>query len=279
MKELLITTHELWLETLMASFMARQTENKRTLDEFSDILWRHFTWIEHELIERGIEYDYNRNTIPIKVERLSVIVADIVRRMNEMEMRLIQCDDAALRERIRTDLEYMRFALGKLPDEPVEAFSMKRRYREIELGKEATDALILFLFEESYKEYELIMIYNYLKAHSNDAFLIRIFQILIDESFFHLRSFCEMMAEMGILGVPRVIHESLYKVSDIEKFLLDGIEEEIAAKDQCRELSAAVASESEELAKFFDFINYQENYHIELMREAAAHYAESRRDG
>ncbi len=279
MKTLLIKTHEAWLATLMAALMSRTTENKRVLTEFSDILWRHFTWIENDLIRRGIEYDYDRDNIPIKVERLSSLLADIVRRMNEIELLLVRCEDEALKDRIRTDLEYMRYALGQLEDETIRAFDMNRRYRDIELDEEATGALTLFLFEESYKEYELIMIYNYLKAHSDDAFLNRIFQILIDESFFHLRSFGEMMAEMGILGVPRVIHQSLYKVSDIERFLLDGIDEEIAAKEQCRELSDAVASKSEELAKFFDFINYQENYHIELMREAVAHYRAKRSDG
>ncbi len=279
MKTLLIKTHEAWLATLMAALMSRTTENKRVLTEFSDILWRHFTWIENDLIRRGIEYDYDRDNIPIKVERLSSLLADIVRRMNEIELLLVRCEDEALKDRIRTDLEYMRYALGRLEDETICAFDMNRRYRDIELDEEATGALTLFLFEESYKEYELIMIYNYLKAHSDDAFLNRIFQILIDESFFHLRSFGEMMAEMGILGVPRVIHQSLYKVSDIERFLLDGIDEEIAAKEQCRELSDAVASKSEELAKFFDFINYQENYHIELMREAVAHYRAKRSDG
>ena len=279
MKRLLVKTHELWLETQMAAFMSRETENKRILTEFTGILWRHFTWIEHALIVQGIEYDYDRDNIPIKVERLSVILADLVRRMNDLELMLVHLEDEALRHRIETDLSYMRYALGQMPDEEIHAFDMNQRYRDIELDEEATGALTLFLFEESYKEYELIMIYNYLQAHSDDAFLNRIFQILIDESFFHLRSFGEMMAEMGILGVPRVIHESLYKVTDIEKFLLDGIEEEIAAKEQCKELSDAVAAKSAELAKFFDFINYQENYHIELMREAVAHYRERHSDG
>ncbi len=135
-----------------------------------------------------------------------------------------------------------------------------------------SDALTLFLFEESYKEYELIMVYNYLKAHCKYAFLNRVFEILIQESFFHFRSFGQMMAEMGIVGVPRVVHSTLYKVNDIEKFLLDGIEEEIMAKEECLRLSQTVASNSEELAKFFDFINYQENYHIQLMREAVEYF-------
>ena len=52
-----------------------------------------------------------------------------------------------------------------------------------------------------------------------------------------------------------------------------------AAKEQCRELSEAVAAESEELASFFDFINYQESYHIELMKEALEYYLKKESDG
>jgi rubrerythrin len=165
-----------------------------------------------------------------------------------------------------------------MEDEPIRAFDMSRTINHLSLTKEATDALTLFLFEESYKEYELIMIYNYFQAHSDDAFLNRIFQIMIDESFFHLRSFGEMMAEMGLLGVPRVIHKSLYQRDDLGKFLLEGIEEEIAAKQQCIDLSNAVARESKELAGFFDFINFQEDYHVALMEEALEHY-EKRQNG
>ncbi len=280
MRELLVKIHEVWLESLMGAMMSKTTQNKRLLYEFSDILFRHFQWIENGLIKDGIDYDYNRDTVAIKVDKLSVLVLDIVRRLNEIELLLVECEDKALRERIKTDLEYMVYRLKLLKDEDVKSsFDMNRTYQNIELDKEATDALTLFLFEESYKEYELIMIYNYLKAHCSDSFLIRIFDILIQESFFHLRSFGEMMAEMGILGVPRVIHSSLYKVDDIKQFLLDGIEEEIMAKEECLKLSEAVSSKSKELAKFFDFINYQENYHIELMKEAVEHYSKKESDG
>jgi len=273
-KNLLIKTHELWLETLMASFMSNTIENKQVLNDFSDILFRHFTWLERKLIQDGIEYDYNREQIPIKVDSLSVIVNNIIERLGAMELMLAFVEDEDLRFRLQTDWEYMKFKLSKLQDEEVTAFSGKRVYKDIQLSKEATDALTLFLFEESYKEYELIMIYNYLKAHSNDDYINKIFQILIDESFFHLKSFGGMMADMGILGVPRVIHNSIYQVEDVEEFLKDGIDEEIAAKEQCKELSDAVVKESQELAKFFDFINYQENYHIALMKDALKHFEE-----
>ena len=274
MKELFRKTHEAWLTTLMAAFMAKNTESKQTLYDFSDILFRHLTWIENDFIKRGIEYDYDRDHIPIKVDRLKVITENIYSRMVDLELLAINCDDLALRHRIESDLAYMQKVVLKIPDEEVTAFNISRKYKDIELGKEATDALTLFLFEESYKEYELIMIYNYLKAHSDDAFLNRIFQIMIDESFFHLKSFGQMMSDMGILGVPREIHKSLYKVEKVTDFLEDGIAEEEAAKEQCKELSDAVAKESPQLAEFFDFINEQESYHIELMKEALNHYKE-----
>lgn len=270
MKTLAIMTHEAWLATLTAGFMS-QTENKQKLFDFSDILFRHFTWIEHEMIESGESYDYDRDSVPVKVEQLSVILNNIIQRLNQIDLQLIGTDHA-LGDRMSSDIHYIRAVLAQLTDEDITAFHVERKLDNIPLSDEATDALTLFLFEESYKEYELIMIYNYLKAHSKDAYLNRIFQILVDESFFHLKSFGDMMAKMGILGVPRVVSKELYQVEDIEAFLLAGIDEEMAAKEECRKLSEAVASNSPQLAKFFDFINNQENYHIALMKDALAHY-------
>jgi len=73
-------------------------------------------------------------------------------------------------------------------------------------------------------------------------------------------------SQMGILSIPRIVIEAIYKRDDIEQFLLDGIDEEKAAKEECRKLSEAV--QDDELSSFFDYINYQENYHIELMQKA-----------
>jgi len=271
MKTLLIKTHEAWLEMLMAGFMSR-TESKQILFDFSDILFRHFTWIEHELIEIGEEYDYDRGVVPIKVARLSDMLKAIVSRLLEIDLQLLGTPDKDLAARMNADIAYMVDVLQHLNDEVITAFNMERKLPGTELTEEATDALTLFLFDEGYKEYELIMIYNYLKAHSNDAYLNRIFQILIDESFFHLKSFGEMMAKMGILAVPRVVMKELYEVDDVVAFLKDGIEEELAAKEECKKLSDAVGNDSESLSRFFDFINHQENYHIALMKDALAHF-------
>ena len=271
MHKLFKEIHEAWLATQFTGFMS-QTQSRQELYEFSNILFKHLTWIENDFIKQNIEYSYDVNQVPIRVDRLSTMISDIIRRIESIESELNSCHNEHITFRMGSDLNYMKSALEKLDDEDVSsAFNMKKEFPDIELSDEAKDALTLFLFEESYKEYELIMVYNYSKANSNDAFLNRIFQILIDESFFHLRSFGQMMAQMGILGVPRSLMEEIYKFDNLEQFLKDGIQEEIGAKEECKKLADAVSSSSEHFASFFNFINNQENYHIALMEEALEH--------
>jgi len=271
MKTLFKDVHEAWLATQFTGFMS-QTQNRQDLYEFANILFKHLTWLENDFIKNGQDYDYSINQVPIRVPQLSVMIHNIIERLEKIEKELSSCKDAHITFRMQSDIDYIKAALAKMPDENVEhAFDTKREYPNVPLSDEARDALTIFLFEESYKEYELIMVYNYSKANSNDAFLNRIFQILIDESFFHLRSFGQMMAEMGILGVPRSLMEEIYKFDDLKQFLKDGIQEEIGAKEECKKLAAAVSESSEHFAAFFTFINNQENYHIALMEEALAH--------
>lgn len=271
MKTLFKELHEAWLATQFTGFMS-QTQSRQTLYEFSNILFKHLTWLENDFIKNKITYNYNIKQVPIRVTHLSSMLNNIIQRITSIESKLDSCGDGDITFRMKSDLEYMKAVLAQLPEEEVaEAFDINRAYPNVELSEEARDALTIFLFEESYKEYELIMVYNYSKANSNDAFLNRIYQILIDESFFHLRSFGQMMADMGILGVPRSLMEEIYKFEDLEQFLKDGIQEEIGAKEECKRLAAAVSDSSEHFASFFTFINNQENYHIALMEEALAH--------
>jgi len=273
MKSVMIKIHEVWLGMLMAGFMSN-TQNKQTLLNFADILFRHFTWVEEAIIKSGENYSYDRDNVPIKVDKLRVLLKDIESRLSEIDLQLMSLEDKALASRISSDIKYMISVLVRMSDETIVAFNMNRFLEGYKLSKEATDALTLFLFEESYKEYELIMIYNYLKAHSQDAYMNRIFQILIDESMFHLKCFGDMQAKMGILATPRVVMKELYQVTDIVRFLKDGIDEEILAKEECKRLAEAVAKDNKDLARFFDFINNQENYHIALMEDALNHYKE-----
>jgi hypothetical protein len=268
MKILFKEVHELFLATQFAGFMSK-SRNRQELYEFANIFFKHFTWLENDFIKNGITYNYNINQIPIKVTKLSQMLNNIIQRIESIEDKLSSCRDGDITHRMQSDFNYIKLVLQNMEDEDVSSsFDTKRDYLDIELSNEARDALTLFLFEESYKEYELIMVYNYSKANSSDAFLNRIFQILIDESFFHLRSFGQMMSEMGILAVPRSIMEEVYKFNDLKQFLKNGIAEEIGAKEECKKLANTISSSSEYFASFFTFINNQENYHIALMEEA-----------
>jgi hypothetical protein len=178
--------------------------------------------------------------------------------------------ETELFERFKADENYMIDVLelylsNKTIDEEITAFNKARVYPDKNLNKTQIDALTIFLFEEVYKEYELILIYSYMQNYTDDINQYNVYQDLIDESHFHLKSFGNMMAKMGILSIPRYVASELYKRDDIEQFLKDGIVEEEGAKEECRRLSEAVADE--ELSKFFNFINFQESWHIELMKK------------
>ena len=163
-------------------------------------------------------------------------------------------------------LEYLEQVLkDENNNAKITAFNMQRKYLNKNLAQEQIDALTLFLFEESYKEYELILVYAFMQARTDSLIQFNVFQDLIDESHFHLKSFGNMMAKLGILALPRELHELTYIVKDLKQFVTDGIAEEEAAKVMCKELSDAI--KDEELSKFFDFINFQESYHIELMKK------------
>ena len=259
--------HELWLSITFASFAINDEEIKSRLYDFSQIAFRHMKWLGSDILESGDNYNYDRNMMLYKRET----VFDVIEAL-KTEINAIQENYPAtiLGERIRTDdaylLEYLSQVLNRdTNNAEITAFNMKREWQDKNLAQDQIDALTLFLFEESYKEYELILVYAYMQARTNDALHFNVFQDLIDESHFHLKSFGNMMAKLGILALPRELHEMTYIVKDLKQFVVDGIAEEEAAKVMCKELSDAI--KDEELSKFFDFINYQESYHIELMKK------------
>lgn len=261
--------HELWLKIFFASFAISNEKIKSELNDMAGIEFRHLKWLSNRLKSENTSYDYEKNEIYIQKASNFEFFEFLASEIKELKSKYKTKD--ALFERMNSDEEYfltrLEYFLSK--DEfngEVTAFNRKRVYEDIKLSKTSTDALTIFLFEESYKEYELILIYAYMQNYTDDIILYNVYQDLIDESIFHLKCFGQMQAKMGILAIPRTIIESLYKRNDIKKFLTDGIEEEKAAKQECIKLSSAV--NNEELSKFFDFINYQENYHMELMQKA-----------
>lgn len=266
MNNLYQVKHELWLDILFASFAINDKQIKRELYNFSIIEFRHMKWVGERVLKSGGDYNYDRSKILFKRES----VFDILRYLIvEIKKTMQNYQNDILCERMITDETYMISHIASLLENPknnaaITAFNMARKYGEKVLPQEQTDALTMFLFEESYKEYELILIYSYMQARTNNLQHFTVFQDLVDESHFHLQSFGEMMAKMGILALPRELHEMTYKIKDIQKFVIDGIAEEEAAKEMCKSLSDTIADE--DLKRFFDFVNYQESYHIELMK-------------
>jgi hypothetical protein len=259
--------HELWLSITFASFAINDEDIKSRLYEFSLIAFRHMKWLASDILEKGDNYNYDRKMVLYKQENVFDVINTLVTEVKSVQNNYA---DDILGNRMRTDDNYLLEYLSQIlknekNNQIITAFNMKREWLDKNLAQDQIDALTMFLFEESYKEYELILVYAYMQARTNDALHFNVFQDLIDESHFHLKSFGNMMAKMGILALPRELHEMTYVVKDLVKFVVDGIAEEEAAKVMCKELSDAI--KDEELSKFFDFINYQESYHIELMKK------------
>jgi rubrerythrin len=268
LNEIYQAKHELWLKILFTSFSISDEKIKNELYEMSQIEFRHLKWLGNKLKEENIAYNYDRFAIDFAknttFESFSYLINEL-----QLVMKNYNPEDV-LFARMLSDEYYFIVKLNHYlqysQNQPITAFNKERIYQQKALSKESVDALTLFLFEETYKEYELIMIYSYMQNHTNDITQYSVYQDLIDESHYHLKCFGNMLSIMGILAIPRTLLKELYKREDIKQFLVDGIEEEKMAKEECQKLALAV--KDEELSKFFEFINYQENYHIELMKKA-----------
>jgi len=259
--------HELWLSIDFASFAINDEEIKSRLYDFAQIAFRHMKWLSSDILASGDNYNYDRDMTLYKKDNVFEIIEALVDEIKNIQQFY---PNSILGERIKTDdkylLEYLSQILNdKTNNKEITAFNMQRKWCDKNLAQDQIDALTLFLFEESYKEYELILVYAYMQTRTDNLTQFNVFQDLIDESHFHLKSFGNMMAKLGILALPRELHEMTYIIKDLDQFVKDGIAEEEAAKEMCKELSDAI--KDDELSKFFDFINYQESYHIELMQK------------
>jgi rubrerythrin len=120
--------------------------------------------------------------------------------------------------------------------------------------------------EETFKEYELITIYSYLKVHSDIAIANSAFTDLAYDSIYHLKRFADLASKMGVLTLPRPIPHEKYENIGIVEFLKENIEEELDAEKQCLILAEKIGNK--ELSDFLLFISRQEVYHGELLQRA-----------
>ena len=259
--------HELWLEMAFASFATPEAEISSRLYEFSLIMFRHMKWLSLEIVEQKGSFDYDRD---LKLQESDSLFALLDSLATNIESLKALYPQTPLGERLYSDDTYMLSYIKELlkseqNNTPITAFNRARIWPHSSLDEEQRDALTLFLLEESYKEYELILVYNYMQAHTDNALHTSVFQDLIDESHYHFKAFGQMMAQLGILSLPRELHPMSYIIKDLTLFVESGIAEEEAAKEMCRALSEKI--NDKELSEFFDYINAQESYHIELMRK------------
>jgi rubrerythrin len=260
--------HELWLTLLFGAFSVKDEAIFDLLYDFAMIEYRHLVWLGDSLVEEERAFDYDKGEIDFQAEDNFALFHKLIAASQAIEGNY---HDSSMFARFRSDESYFIQKLGFLLQDsrnnaPITAFDKKRQMAGYDLNQSQTDALTLFLFEESYKEYELILVYTYSNFYTDSKLLSSIFSDLIYESHFHLKSFARMMSKMGLLAVPRTLSKRVYQFEDLVQFLKDGIKEEEAAKEECLKLAAEV--EHPELAAFFNFINYQENYHIALMEKA-----------
>jgi len=261
--------HELWLKILYSSFSIKNEKIKSQIYDFADIEFRHMKWLSNNMQEQNIAYNCDKFAIDMPKSSTFEVLEYII---SEIKLCIKEYDpEDPLFARILSDEFYFITAIelllkDKSNDGEITAYNRERKYEEKELDDLSRDALTLFLFEESYKEYELILLYGYFQNYTTNILQYNIYQDMIDESQFHLKSFGEMMAKMGVLAIPRTVIPALYQNKDIKQFLTDGIDEEINAKEECAALAEAI--DDEEISAFLTFIMYQENYHIELMQKA-----------
>lgn len=276
MQTLFKKKHELFLSILFGAFSLKDDKLYEILYDFAMIEYRHLNWLGTNLAEQKIEFNYDRDGVDFIAKSSKELLLKLKIQIQTMQSNYENSDDVMFK-RFFTDetffVQKIEFMLNNnFKDEPIDAYDKNRVYDDYNLDEKSLNALTIFLFEETYKEYELIMLYTYVNFYTDSKVLSNIFIDLIYESFFHLKSFARMLSKMGILYMPRVIMQEVYQFDDLSKFLVDGIKEEEMAKIECLKLSEAV--QNEDLSNFFNFINFQENYHIELMEKALKYLEE-----
>ncbi len=261
--------HESFIKFIYASVMVKEQDTRHKLEDIAMFKYRHMVWAMQDAVHKGVKFnmDFDEKEIAkIKVEReedlLEVLIDDL-----DNNIALYEGIDDPTINRLRSDDSYFIEELRRLDIEgEITAFNEKRELPGVELEENAKAALVFFLMEETFKEYELITIYSYLKVHSNIAIANSAFTDLAYDSIYHLKRFAELAAKMGVLTLPKPIPHEKYENIGIIEFLKENIEEEMDAEKQCLILAEKIGNK--ELSDFLLFISRQEVYHGELLQRA-----------
>jgi rubrerythrin len=268
-KKLIRFEHESFIKFIYASVMVKEPDVRHKLEDIAMFKYRHMVWAMQDAADKSIKFnmDFDEKEIAkIKVQReedlLEVLIDDL-----DSNIALYEGEDDPTINRLRSDDTYFIEELRRLDVEgEITAFNEKKELPGIDLDENAKAALTFFLMEETFKEYELITIYSYLKVHTDIAVAMSAFTDLAYDSIYHLKRFAELASKMGVLTLPRPIPHEKYENIGIVEFLKENIEEEMDAEKQCLILAEKIGNK--QLKEFLLFISRQEVYHGELLQRA-----------
>ena len=255
-----------FLKFFYASIMVKNRNISEKLEEISNFKYRHMVWAMQDANLRDEKFDMNILPLDeLKVDSTKKLFEILVKDLED-NLKSLK-GDTPTENRFRSDDEYFLEVVKTFDlDEKITAFNDNKTLDGINLEEPAKNALVFFLLEESFKEYELITIYSYLKVHSNNATANSTFTDLAYDSIYHFKRFASMAAEMGVLTLVRSIPEEKYKNIGVTEFLKENIEEELDAEKQCLILAEKIGNKN--LSDFLLFISRQEVYHAELLDRA-----------
>jgi len=262
-----------YLKFLYASFMVENREIAEIFEDFGLIEYKHMMWAMSDMVKNGVEFDMDIDSLrDLKstnlnqlIEKLTIQIENSLKNSNKNGI-----DETTLK-RFENDEKYMLQVLKNLNDNSeIKAFNGEKKLKNIEITPEQADAFDFFLMGETFKEYELITIYSYLKVHIQDNVeAVNCFTDLISDSIYHLKRFAKYASELGTLSFVRSVEKEKYQNVEIVEFLKENIEEEIGAEKECLILAEKIGND--ELAEFLLFISRQEVYHVELLERALSH--------
>ena len=268
-QQIIQKTHEDFIKFIYASVMVKEADVRHKLNDIALFKYRHLVWIMQDAVNKNIPFNMDfeyENIAKIKVDNSSDLI-EILKLSLDENLGLYEGINDATVNRLRSDDSYFIEELGRMDVESeITAFNESKELSGIELMEESKSALIFFLMEETFKEYELITIYSYLKVHSDIAVADAAFTDLAYDSVYHLKRFADLASKMGVLTLPRPILHEKYENIGVVEFLKENIEEEMDAEKQCLILAEKIGNK--ELSDFLLFISRQELYHGELLKRA-----------
>ncbi len=261
--------NESFIKFIYANVMFQENDVKEKLNDIALFKYRHLVWLMQDAVKKNVRFnmDFDYEEIKkIKVQQECELLEVLKDDLNE-NIALYEGIDNVTVNRLRNDDSFFIKELQKFDVEgEIISFNENKTLLEMDLDENAKSALVFFLMEETFKEYELITIYSYLKAHSDIADANSAFSDLAYDSIYHLKRFAALASKMGILTLPKIIPHDKYENIGVVEFLKENIEEEMDAEKQCLILAKKIGNE--ELSSFLLFISRQELYHGELLQRA-----------